>query len=136
MVERLSQVGGLPPEVELLDGGTLGMDLLPYLDGVDRLIVVDAVELGAEPGTVRRLQGDELRFSNGVKVSPHQAGLAELLNAARLCGLCPREVVLWGAQPAEVAVGLELSEPVAAAVETLVDQVSQELCRAKERTQA
>jgi len=128
VVERLSQSAGLPPEVEVLDGGTLGMDLLPYLEGVDRLVVVDAVDMGVTPGTVARFQGDNVPIALTLKVSPHQAGLADLLAAARLCGLCPREVILWGVQPAEVDVGLELSEPVSAAVEALVDWVFRELC--------
>lgn len=127
VVERLGRDVQLPPEVEVLDGGTLGMDLLPYLEGVDRLVVVDAVDMRAEPGTVARFQGEEVPTVIALKVSPHQMGLADLLAAARLCGFYPREVVLWGVQPAQVDVGLDLSEPVAAAVETLVDQVSQEV---------
>ncbi|MGC8837026.1 MAG: HyaD/HybD family hydrogenase maturation endopeptidase [Anaerolineae bacterium] len=134
-VERLGQRGELPPQVEVLDGGTLGMDLLPYLEGVDRLIVVDAVDMGAEPGTVARFQGDEVPSVVGLKVSPHQEGLADLLAAARLCGLYPREVVLWGVQPADVSVGLELSEPVAAVVEALADRVLRELGGAERRRQ-
>lgn len=118
-----------PQEVEILDGGTLGLDLLPRVEDVQQLIVVDALQLNAEPGTVARLEGDALSAVLSLKYSPHQMGFGDVLALARLRGSLPAEVVVWGIQPAVLDVGLELSPPVAAQVETLVQSVLAELQR-------
>jgi hydrogenase maturation protease len=118
-----------PQEVEILDGGTLGLDLLPYVEGTDRLLVVDAIQMDAPPGTVARLTGDDVPATLSLKYSPHQMGLSDLMAVARLQGRYPSEVVLLGVQPASLETGLELSPPVAAQVETLVQHVLVELQR-------
>jgi hydrogenase maturation protease len=129
VVERLQERYEFPQEVQVLDGGTLALDLLPYVEDADRLLVIDALEMGAEPGTTARLEGDEVPAFLSVKISPHQMGLADLLAAARLRDSYPGELVLWGVQPGAMGVGLELSPPVAAQVEVLVDRVLAELSR-------
>ncbi len=127
VVERLLERYDFPAEVQVLDGGTLGLDLLHWVEGVDRLLVVDAVDMGAEPGTTTRLEGEEVPVFLGVKISPHQMGLADLLAASRLCGYFPQQLVLWGVQPDAIEVGLELSPLVETQVETLVESVLAEL---------
>ena len=127
VVERLLEGHGFPPEVQVLDGGTLGLDLLPYVEGTDRLLVVDALELGAKPGTLARLEGDQVPAFFSPKVSVHQMGLVDLLAAARLAGYELEKLVLWGAQPGKMDVGLELSPAVSAQVEPLVEKVLAEL---------
>jgi hydrogenase maturation protease len=126
-VERLLERCDFPPEVEVLDGGTLGLNLLPYVEDADRLLVLDAIDVGAEAGTIDRLEGGEVPAFVSVKVSPHQMGLADLLAASRLRGRFPAELVLWGVQPAVIEVGLELSPVVAAQIDTLVERVLAEL---------
>ena len=127
VVRRLEEVVELPPEVEVLDGGTKGMDLLHYLEGVSRLLIIDAVETGGPPGTLRRLSGDQVPAYLSIKMSPHEIGLPDMLFAAKLRDLYPEEVVVWGVQPATTEVGLELSESVAARVDELVEEVLTEL---------
>jgi hydrogenase maturation protease len=127
VAERLLERYDFPAGVQVLDGGTLGLDLLPWVEGVDRLVVVDAVDMGAEPGTTTRLEGEEVPAFLGIKISPHQMGLADLLAASRLRGYYPQQLVLWGVQPAAIEVGLELSPPVQTQVETLVESVLAEL---------
>jgi hydrogenase maturation protease len=127
VVERLQELYQFPREVQVLDGGTLALDLLPYVEDTDRLLVIDALEMDAEPGTIAHLEGDQVPAFLSVKVSPHQMGLADLLAAARLRDLFPKQLVLWGVQPATMEPGLELSSPVAAQVEVLVDRVLAEL---------
>jgi len=129
VVERLQALYEFPQEVQVLDGGTLALDLLPYVEDAGRLLVIDALEMGAEPGTIARLEGDEVPAFLSVKISPHQVGLADLLAAARLRDRYPRELVLWGVQPGVMSPGLELSSPVAAQVEVLVYRVLVELSR-------
>jgi hydrogenase maturation protease len=113
--------------VEIMDGGTLGLDLLPKLEGIDHLIVVDAVETGREPGTCVRLTGEELPIALETKVSPHQMGLKDLLSVAQLLGHSPGEMVLIGVQPGSIEMDIELTPEVAAVLQVLVDNVLDEL---------
>jgi hydrogenase maturation protease len=116
-----------PDEVLVLDGGTLGLDLLPYLEEVDKLLVIDAVETGEAPGTLIRLSGDEIPLALATKVSPHQMGLKDLLTVADLQGYAPPVMVLWGVQPASVEMDMALTPAVADAITLLQEQVLKEL---------
>ncbi len=129
VVRLLRERYQFPQEVEILDGGTLGLDLLPYVEDADRLLMVDAVQMDAPPGTVARLEGEEVPAALSLKYSPHQMGVSDLLAAARLMGRYPAELILWGIQPASLDVGLELSPAVAAQVETVIQNVLAELQR-------
>jgi hydrogenase maturation protease len=129
VIQRLQEVVELPEEVRVLDGGTLGLNLLPFLEGVSYLVIVDAMETGQPPGTLRRLAGDEVPAYFSVKMSPHQIGLPDMLFAAKLRDLYPREVVVWGVQPGSTEVGLELTPAVAAQVDLLVTKILEELAR-------
>jgi hydrogenase maturation protease len=128
VVERLLELYELPRGVRVMDGGTLGLDLLPYLEETLRLVVVDAVQSHEPPGTLIRLTRDEIPiFLDAAKVSPHQEGLQDLLAVALLKGYLPDEVVFWGVQVESMGVGLELSPTVAAQVDALADRVVEEL---------
>jgi len=129
VIQRLQETVELPEGVEVLDGGTKGMDLLVYLEGVSRLLIVDAVETGGPPGTLTRLTGDQVPAYLSLKMSPHEIGLPDMLFAAKLRDLYPEEVVVWGVQPATTEVGLDLSPPVATQVDTLVERILEELKR-------
>jgi hydrogenase maturation protease len=129
VVQLLAERYRYPAGVTILDGGTLGLDLLPRLEGVERLLVVDAVETGQPAGTLVRMVGEEVPVVLETKVSPHQMGLKDLLAVAMLQGFAPREMVLWGVQPALIELGTDLSEAVAARLEPLVGKVLAELTR-------
>jgi hydrogenase maturation protease len=128
-VERLLSLYDFPPGTRVLDGGTLGLDLLPYVEDTDRLLLIDAVQAGLEPGSLVRLEGEKVPAFLAVKVSPHQMGLPDLLAAARLQDRYPEKVVLWGVQPGEMRTSLDLSPPVAARMDALLDRVLAELHR-------
>jgi hydrogenase maturation protease len=128
-IRRLQETVELPEEVRILDGGTLGLNLLPFLEGISYLLIVDAMETGQAPGTLRRLAGDEVPAYLSIKMSPHEIGVPDMLFAAKLRDLYPREVVIWGVQPASIEVGLELSPPVAAQLDPLVEEILAELAR-------
>jgi hydrogenase maturation protease len=127
VVEQLAGAYELPESVQILDGGTLGLDLLYYLEGIENLLIVDAVEMGKEPGTLLRLEGDEVPSFLSIKMSPHQIGIPDMLFAAKLKDLYPRNVVLWGVQPATLETGLKLSPAVAAQVDVLVSRIVEQL---------
>ena len=127
VIELLQQYKNIPEEIELLDGGTLGLDLLPRLEGVGRLIIVDAVETGQLPGTVVRLAGDDVPVALETKLSPHQMGMKDLLAVARLMDCQPAEVILIGMQPASLEMDTELTPVVADNLPAIIDMVMKEI---------
>ena len=117
----------LPDEVQVLDGGTLGMDLLYYMEGVRDLLIVDAVQSHKPPGSIVWLAGEDVPAFLSIKMSPHQIGVPDMLYAARLQGTTPPNVVLWGVEPDSIELGLEMSETVAARVPILVEKIVEQL---------
>jgi hydrogenase maturation protease len=126
-LERLRERYALSESAQLVDGGTLGLELLCYLEGAARLLVLDAALTEGPPGTLLRLVGDEVPAFFGMRTSPHEVGLADLLAVTRLRGTEPGEVVVLGMQPAVVELGWDLSEPVATRLDALVDLAVSEL---------
>jgi len=127
VIKRLVENYKLPEEVQVLDGGTLGMDLLYYLEGAENLILIDAVETRKDPGTLVRLEGDDVPAFLSMKMSPHQIGVPDMLAAAKLKDVFPKRLVLWGIQPELLEIGLDLSPIVAAKVDTILQQVLEQL---------
>jgi hydrogenase maturation protease len=123
----------LPSFVNLVEGGTKGLELIPYVCEASCLLVLDAVDVGALPGTVFHLAGDELRSLPG-NGNVHELALADLLNALRMMGREPAEIVLLGVQPLTTELGTELSVPVLAALPTFVQTVLNEICRRAEES--
>jgi hydrogenase maturation protease len=127
VITELLRRFALPAGVRAVDGGTLGLDLLPMLENIERLLVIDALEMDAAPGSIFRLQGEEVPRAFAHKLSVHQMGLQDLLAVAELCGHLPRELVVWGTQPAVIEPGMELSAAVSAALSPVVERVVREL---------
>ncbi|MEI7817544.1 MAG: HyaD/HybD family hydrogenase maturation endopeptidase [Desulfuromonadales bacterium] len=109
--------------VEILDGGTLGLDLLPKLENITNLIMIDAVETGQKAGSCVRLCGQELPIALQTKVSAHQMGLKDLLAVSELMGHSPKEMVLIGVQPGSTEMEIGLTAEVEAQLETLISNV-------------
>jgi hydrogenase maturation protease len=127
-VRRIGARGRLSGDVRVLDGGTLGLSLLPYFETARAVVLVDAVALDAPPGTLVRLERAEL--GRGLeRLSVHQVGVADLVEAADLMGWLPDDVVLLGLVPETTALGLDLSPAVADAMPALVAAVVDELHR-------
>ena len=127
VAERLIKKYNVPGEVQVLDGGTLGMDLLYYMEGVPNLLIVDAIQADREPGYLLRLANDEVPAFLSMKVSPHQIGVPDMLATAKLRGTTPANIVLWGVQPERIEIGMELSPTLEALVDTLVENLRNEL---------
>jgi hydrogenase maturation protease len=123
VIQRLVAAYQLPEEVQILDGGTLGMDLLYYLEGVENLLLIDAVEAHKEPGALIRLEGDDVPAFLSIKISPHQLGVPDMLAAAKLKGIYPPRIVLWGVQPERLELGLDLSPKVESKVDTIIENI-------------
>lgn len=101
--EALQAGWSLPDNVNILDGGTQGLYLLPYVTDARHLIVFDAIDYGLEPGTLKVIEGDDVpRFMGAKKMSLHQTGFQEVLSSAMLMNGLPESLVLIGVQPKEL----------------------------------
>ena len=111
----------------VLDGGTLGLDLLSYIEWADRLVLVDAVELDLEPGTVVKLEGEDIDTAFESKLSAHQMGMKDMLLTAELIGHRPAEIVFYGIQAGTIQMDMELSDAVKANMPKLTSHVVSEI---------
>ncbi len=114
-----------PPSVRLMDGGTQGMYLLPYIAATEVLVIIDAVDYGLAPGALHIVRDDEVPRFLGVKhMSLHQTGFQEVLGMAELLGCAPRTMLLVGVQPVDIETyGGGLTPPVAACIDAACDIV-------------
>jgi len=114
-------------DVELLDGGTAGIELLRHIRNRDYLIIIDCMTWNQNPGTVMRVEGDDVPAAFRTRISPHQLGLSDLLAAAMLTDELPKKLVLFGVEPESIDIGLDLSDRVEASLEILTEAVIDEL---------
>lgn len=126
-VEALKRRYVFPEEVCLLDGGTLGLDLLHLIEGVEKVLFVDAVDVKREPGTIAVIQGEDLPSLLEPKLSLHHVGLSDLLFASGFLGTRPAEIVLVGIQPEIMEIGLELSKTIQGRFDKLLETVLEKL---------
>ncbi|WP_421209900.1 HyaD/HybD family hydrogenase maturation endopeptidase [Aeromonas enteropelogenes] len=117
IVEALGREYRFAPGIELLDGGTAGMELLEAMASRDHIILADAVRSGNPPGTVVTLKDEEIPTLFGRKLSPHQLGLADVLSALHMTGESPKRLTLIGVEPESLDPHIGLTPVVAAAME-------------------
>jgi hydrogenase maturation protease len=119
LADRLPEHSG----IELMDGGTLSFSLAGAIEDAEQLIVIDAAQLGGEPGTTRVFEGDAMdAFVGGNrKRSVHEVSLVDLLIIARLAEQLPERRALIGIQPRDMDWGELPSPPVAEAIQQACD---------------
>ena len=125
-IARLRDAHDIPGGARVLDGGTLGLSLLPYLEDARAVILVDAVAADAPAGTLVRLEGADVGPAVAERLSPHQVGVADLLEGARWHDREPVRLVLLGIVPESIELGLGLSEPARRSLPALVELVCAE----------
>ena len=128
-VDRLQRRYELPESARALDGGTHGMSLLNEFEGVDDVILVDAVASDSPPGTRLRVEGETVMAAVRERESSHQVGVSDLLDALSFTDALPRRLVLLGIVPKTDELGLGLSPEVEAELDALVDAVAEEANR-------
>ena len=121
--------------IELLDGGTAGVELLRHLDGREHVIVIDAIAAGHPPGTVFRVEGEDVPRMFHLRISPHQIGLSDVLATALITDSLPGEMVLFGMEPETMTMGLALTATAESSLGKLVDSVADELRRLGHRVE-
>ena len=125
LIEELENRFIMPARLSLLDGGTAGYALIDYMKGYDRLIIIDAVRGGREPGTIYRLSADDIQQRRDLKLSGHQISLPDVLLLAGKLDKLP-EILLIGIEPESMDYDLELSSPVRDAAGKVIESLVQE----------
>ena len=126
-VEELARRYQLPPEVECIDGGTAGFELLPMLEGRDHVILIDALRDEREPGTVIMVEDEHVPKAFMNRTTPHQLGICDVLAAAELTDALPKHLTLYGVEPKQLDVGIGLSPEVEAGMEKVISAVVEQL---------
>ena len=126
-VEALEQAYRMPDDVLVIDGGTSGMEMIEDLSNLDFLIVIDVVKTGAAPGTVVKIEGDQIPVFFRHKLSPHQIALPDVLASLELLDTMPKEIIVLGVEPISLELGMEMTPTVAAKVAVLADMAAAEL---------
>jgi len=124
VIEKMKKME-LPRQVELLDIGTSTMDLIGYLDGVKRLIVIDSMKAGGDPGDVYRCRPEDLLPKGENPVSLHDIGLLETLAMVEKKGL-EIDTVIIGVEPKIFDWGMELSKEVEGRLPDIIEAVLKE----------
>ncbi len=126
----------LPDNVEVIDGGTAGMDILLSQQCPYKLVVIDAMKAGRKAGTIykARFKAEEKDKLNCIfsedkesKISSHQVGLIDALAAAEKMNCAPIEIVIIGVEPEQIGYGLELTEEVKQKVPAIINTVLEEI---------
>lgn len=127
-VQALQDRDDLPPHVTVIDGGTDGLGLIPVMEAYRRVILVDAVPMGLEPGTIRRFTWGEIKLNVQQRMfSLHETGMAEALILAETLGCLPPEVVFYGVQPHNMEWDQPVSEAVQRALPALLEALIHEV---------
>ena len=113
--------------LKIIDGGTLGLDLLHYIQWAEKLIIVDAIDMDFDPGTVIKAEGEDIDPIFESKLSPHQMGLKDILLAAELIDQRPEDIVLFGIQVKSINMNMTLSDEVSKNLSKLKENVLKEL---------
>ncbi len=123
VINRLKERYDFTPRLSLIDGGTLGLDLLPLLQDKTMILLVDAVDFGKEPGHIEEMEDDQIPLTLGAKLSVHHIGLPDLLAVAKWTDVKPKKICLIGIQPKSLNIGLEMTPLIQGKLKELVERV-------------
>jgi hydrogenase maturation protease len=118
----------LPANVDVVDGGTAGLEVLGLTEGYDRVVIIDAVDAGLEPGTILRFRPEDVTPDDvDLRLSLHQEKILRVLELAEYLGRDLAPIVIYGVQPEAMGWSTELSPAVQARLDSLLDAVEEEL---------
>ncbi len=120
-LERIRERYDFSPKIELIDGGTIGIDLLYFIEGADKLLVFDAVLGDKHPGSLYLFKNEEVKKYFRRKVSMHEIGFQEVLGLLEVKGKEIKEMVVMGIEPKVIDIGTELSPEVEKSMDKLID---------------
>jgi hydrogenase maturation protease len=118
------------PDVEFLDGGALGLNLLPWVEEASHLLVLDSIDSrNAHPGQVIELSRDEIPLYRNIKMSDHQISFQEVLGLAKIRSKLPEYLYLVGAKPVDMSIGVGLSPEIEAKIPDILVRAEQVLTK-------
>lgn len=117
----------LPPDVEVMDGGTMGINLLSYIEERKKVVVIDAVQTDAPPGTLYRFTDRDLEENRGMLFSAHDIDFTHVLKMSRMFEKKPDEVIFIGVKPEEISEGIGLSPSVEEKIPMIIELVIKEI---------
>jgi hydrogenase maturation protease len=123
---RYLQDKDLPAGVELVDGATGGFDLLSFIEGPGRVVIVDAVQSSGKPGDIYKFGPEDFEVESFPQTSLHDICLKDIFNIVKLTGTMP-QVTIFGVEPKTVDWGMELTDEVKAALPRLGQLVLEEI---------
>ena len=126
VVERLKTIP-LPENVEVLDGGTAGIDLADFIAGRKKLIVIDAVNAGGKPGTIYRLTKENLDIKPKAIFSFHEIDFLDAFHISEVMNSKPEEIVVIGIEPKDMGTGIELSPEIEEQIPRIIELLAAEL---------
>ena len=117
----------LPPDVEVMDGGTMGLNLLYYIEGRKKVIVIDTVLVGDPPGTIYRFTDESLVDNKPMLRTAHGIDFSDVIKTSKMLGTKPEEIVFIGIEPESLDEGLELTPTIEKRVPVLIKMVMKEI---------
>ena len=128
VVARLHQCADLPADVEVIDLGTGGLNVLHEIKGRSKVVFVDCAYMNASPATLRRFTPDEVQSAKlQTRLSLHEGDLLQTLELARQLGELPSEIVIYGIEPESVTFGDHLSDTLKRRLDEYVETIRQEI---------
>jgi hydrogenase maturation protease len=115
------------PPIEIVDGGTMGLDLLPLFQEKDKILIIDAVDFGKAAGLIGIIEGDAIPSVLKTKLSVHHIGLSDVLFAAKLMRTTPLDVCLIGIQPKSLDLGLDMTDEIRVKLDDIIGLALQKL---------
>lgn len=126
VVERMRDMS-LPADVEIMDGGTMGIDLIYAIEGRKKVIVIDAVATDSPPGTLYRFTDKDLEYNSAVLQSAHEINFPSALRSLQFLGNRPGEIIFIGIKPADMSEGLDLTPAIEEKIPRIIELVMKEL---------
>lgn len=115
------------PEVEIVDGGTMGLDLITIIENKDKVLIIDAVDFGKESGYIGMLENEKIPTVLDPKLSAHHINLSDCLFALKLIDSIPSEICLIGIQPESIDIGVDMSYCIADKIDILIGMALKKL---------
>lgn len=123
VVEDLKANYNFTPHISLIDGGTMGMELLTYMRGMKKILLIDAVNGGETPGTIYEFPHRELEQYFTDHISVHEVGMQDILRIRAIQENPLEDAIVIGVEPESLEVGFEPSEPVQRALPEVKERV-------------
>ena len=127
MINEFEKRYSVPDYVEIIDGGAAGLDLIPFIEGREKVLMVDAVNFDREPGYIGIIENEAIPAKLSLKASMHHLGLMDVLCIVNMSGNVPKDMCLLGIQPKSLELGLDMTPEIWDKKEALIERMVSKL---------